>query len=54
MSRAEGYSSKLDIVKFLILIISPKLAKLVGLSMMPTGTVEFFAKIIKQTVEQRR
>merc|ERR1719186_1376687 len=54
MTRAEGYSSKLDIVKFMILIMSPKLAKILGLSIMPTGTVEFFAKIIKQAVEQRR
>jgi len=54
MTRAEGYSSKLDIVKFMILIISPKLAKILGLSIMPTGTVEFFTKIIKKTVEQRR
>eukprot|EP00092_Neocalanus_flemingeri_P034389 GFUD01037398.1.p1 GENE.GFUD01037398.1~~GFUD01037398.1.p1 ORF type:complete len:515 (+),score=153.07 GFUD01037398.1:55-1599(+) len=54
MVRAEGYGSKLDLVKFFVLIVSPKLAKLLGITMMPSGTVEFFAKIIKQTVEQRR
>jgi len=54
MVRAEGYNSKMDILKFLVLIISPKFARFIGLTMMPTGTVEFFTNIIRQTVEQRR
>jgi len=54
MVRAEGYASIMDIPKFFILIIAPKLARFIGLTMMPTGTVEFFTNIIRQTVEQRR
>jgi len=54
MTRAEGYSSKLDMPKMMLAIIAPSVCKFLGISIMPSGTAEFFAKIIRQTVEQRR
>eukprot|EP00092_Neocalanus_flemingeri_P030301 GFUD01032894.1.p1 GENE.GFUD01032894.1~~GFUD01032894.1.p1 ORF type:complete len:508 (+),score=108.55 GFUD01032894.1:113-1636(+) len=54
MVRAEGYASKWDILKFFVFAVSPKFAQLLGLTMMPPGTIEFFAGIIRQTVEKRR
>merc|ERR1711970_553185 len=54
MTRSEGYGTKWDMVTFLILFISPRLSKLLGLTQLPKGTVEFFAGIIKKTVQNRR
>lgn len=54
MVRADGYGSFWDIPKFMFLFVFPKLARAVGITAFPSGTVEFFAKILRQTVEQRR
>jgi hypothetical protein len=51
--RAEGYGSIMDIPKFIFLFAFPKLARSLGVSTLPAGTSEFFAKILRQTVEQR-
>jgi len=54
MVRADGYGSFWDIPKFMFLFVFPKLGRSLGLSALPSGTVEFFAKILRQTVAQRR
>jgi len=54
MVRAEGHGSLMDIPKFIFLFIFPKLARTLGVSILPSGTSEFFTKILRQTVEQRR
>ena len=52
--RAEGYGSTLDMPKFILLALFPKLCRALGVSFLPSGTAEFFSKILRQTVEQRR
>jgi len=52
--RAEPYVSKLFFIKMFIMLMAPKLAGSLGWSMFPDGTAEFFAKIIRQTLEERR
>jgi len=54
MVRAEGYGSLMDIPKFLFQFIFPKLARALGISFLPSGTSDFFTKILRQTVDQRR
>merc|ERR1712215_485517 len=54
MVRAEGYGSLMDIPKFLFQFVFPKLARALGISFLPSGTSDFFTKILRQTVEQRR
>jgi len=55
MVGAEGNDGFIRILRFLILLIAPKLAtKVLGVSVLPGGTAEFFAKIIRQTVQQRK
>ena len=52
--RSEGYASKFDLVKYSLLLVAPKLARMMGITLAPTGTVEFFADIMKQTVQHRK
>jgi len=43
------------IIRGLLLLIAPRIAtKVFGMSVLPAGTAEFFAKIIRQTVKQRK
>lgn len=54
MVRADGTGSFMDIPKFIFLFVFPKLARSLGVNAFPTGTVEFFVKILRQTVAHRR
>lgn len=54
MIRSEGYGSVLDLPKFAFLMIFPKLGSRLGISILPKGTLEFFAGIIRKTIESRR
>jgi len=54
MARDAKYSSKLDILKFIALAVSPKMCKMLGITALPSGTAEFFAGIIRKNIETRR
>ena len=44
----------MDIIKFIILMISPKIAKLLGIYMLDKDATLFFANIVRKTVKNRR
>ena len=44
----------MDIIKFIILMISPKIAKLLGIYMLDKDATLFFANIVRKTVQNRR
>lgn len=54
MIRAEGYNSWTDMPKMFFIMLFPKLAGKLGISFLPNGTMEFFAAIIRMTIETRR
>jgi len=50
---APGYISKFFMVKFLILLIFPRLGKLLNIGFMPLSAVKFFADILRKTYHHR-
>merc|ERR1711953_398411 len=52
--RDPQYAAKLDILKFIILMISPKIAKLLGIYMLDKNSTSFFMNIVRQTIKNRR
>jgi len=52
--RDPKYASKMDIVKFIILMVSPKIAKLLGIYMLDKDCTLFFANIVRKTIKNRR
>ena len=53
-SRDPKYASRLDVLKFIILMMSPKLAKLLGIYFLEKDVSSFFMKIVRQTIKHRR
>merc|ERR1711936_655134 len=54
LTRDPKYASYKDILKFIILMISPKIAKLLGIYMLDKDATLFFANIVRKTVKNRR
>ena len=52
--RDPKYATKLDVLKFLILMISPKMAKLLGIYFLDKDVSHFFMNIVRKTIKNRR
>jgi len=52
--RDPKYASKIDILKFIILMVSPKIAKLLGIYMLDKDASLFYMNIVRKTLKNRR
>ena len=52
--RDPKYASSSDILKFLVIMVTPKLAKLLGIYMFDKSLCYFFINIVRKTMENRR
>ena len=52
--RDPKYAKSSDILKFLIIMVAPKLAKLLGLFLLDKEVSYFFVNIVRKTMENRR
>jgi len=52
--RDPKYARKTDLIKFMLMAVSPKFARFLGLSALDTKSSQFFIDILRKTIENRR